>query len=231
MAVAIIFARGGSKGLPGKNLLKLNNKPLIAWSIEQALSIKRISRVVVSTDSTEIAETAAMYGAEVPFLRPNELSTDDSSEWDAWKHALMFLQKTANGLPDTIVSLPPTSPLREVIDIENCLDEFEKGDSDVVVTIARSHSNPYFNMVKKDKNGYIKIVLPGKSNINQRQNAPEVFDILTVCYVANTNFVLSSNSILDGRIKAVEVPLERSIDIDTDFDFKLASAIFEMRKK
>jgi len=90
--VAVIFARGGSKGLPGKNLRILGDKPLIAWSIEHAKAVRRIDRVIVSTDSTEIAQVALKYGAEVPFIRPSDLAQDDSPEWLSWKHALNFLE-------------------------------------------------------------------------------------------------------------------------------------------
>ena len=120
--VAFIFARGGSKGLPGKNIRPLGGKPLIAWSIEHALAVKRIERVIVSTDSEEIAAVARDYGAEVPFIRPAELAQDDSPEWLSWRHALNYLGETTGALPEVMVSVPTTAPLRLAIDIENCLD-------------------------------------------------------------------------------------------------------------
>ena len=119
--VAFIFARGGSKGLPGKNIRLFNGKPLIAWSIEQALSVKKIDKVYVSTDSKEIAKIATSYGAEVPFLRPAEFSLDNSSEWSAWRHALNFMNEKFGNLPNLMVSIPSTAPLRLAIDIENCI--------------------------------------------------------------------------------------------------------------
>lgn len=125
-AIAFIFARGGSKGLPGKNIRTLESKPLIAWSIEQALAIKRIKRVIVSTDSEEIAAISRVYGAEVPFIRPAELARDDSPEWLAWRHALNYIRETLGLLPDVMVSVPATAPLRSSVDIDNCLDEYEK---------------------------------------------------------------------------------------------------------
>ena len=99
-AVAVIFARGGSKGLPGKNIRPLAGKPLIAWAIEHALAVKRIDRVIVSTDSEEIAAVAREYGAEVPFLRPAELARDDSPEWLAWRHALNYFLNVDGVLPE-----------------------------------------------------------------------------------------------------------------------------------
>lgn len=124
--VAFIFARGGSKGLPGKNIRPLGGKPLIAWSIDQALAVKRIARVIVSTDSREIADVARKYGAEVPFIRPEQLARDDSPEWLSWRHALNYLMDTDGALPEAMVSIPTTAPLRLPIDIENCLDVYEK---------------------------------------------------------------------------------------------------------
>ena len=138
-AVAFIFARGGSKGLPGKNIRPLGGKPLIAWAIEQALSVKRIGRVIVSTDSEEIAAVARDFGAEVPFIRPTELARDDSPEWLAWRHALNYLRETTGVLPEVMVSVPTTAPLRLAVDIENCLDEYEKGDADIVITVTDAH--------------------------------------------------------------------------------------------
>jgi bifunctional N-acetylglucosamine-1-phosphate-uridyltransferase/glucosamine-1-phosphate-acetyltransferase GlmU-like protein len=134
--VGFIFARGGSKGLPGKNIRPLCGKPLIAWSIEHALSVKRIARVLVSTDADEIAAVALQNGAEVPFMRPAELAGDNSPEWLAWRHALNYLRETTGELPDVMVSVPTTAPLRFPQDIENCLDEYEKGDADIVITTA-----------------------------------------------------------------------------------------------
>ena len=145
--IAFIFARGGSKGLPGKNIRLLGGKPLIAWSIEHALAVKRIERIIVSTDSEEIAVVAREYGAEVPFIRPAELARDNSPEWMAWRHALNYLSESTGVLPEVMVSVPATAPLRHALDIENCLDEYEKSDADIVITVTEAHRSPYFNMV------------------------------------------------------------------------------------
>ena len=147
--VACIFARGGSKGLPGKNVRPLGGKPLIVWSIEQALSVNRIDRVLVSTDSQEIADIAKQSGAEVPFIRPAELASDQSPEWLAWRHMLNFLKESEGCYPNSMISLPATAPLRSIVDIENCLDQYDKGEFDVVITMTDAHRNPYFNMVTK----------------------------------------------------------------------------------
>lgn len=230
-AVAFIFARGGSKGLPGKNIRPLGGKPLIAWSIEHVLAVKRIELVIVSTDSEEIAKVARAHGAEVPFMRPAELSGDNSPEWLAWRHALNYLIETSGSLPAAMVSAPTTAPLRLPIDIDRCLDLFEKGGADMVVTVSDAHRNPYFNMVKTNEDGTVGLVNPPQSALSRRQDAPRVYDMATVCYVANPEFVMKHNAIFDGRVKAVHVPTERAIDIDTLLDFQIAESLLKIREK
>jgi CMP-N-acetylneuraminic acid synthetase len=227
-ATAFIFARGGSKGLPGKNIRPLGDKPLIAWSIEQALAVKRICRVIVSTDSEEIAAVARAYGAEVPFLRPPELARDDSLEWLAWRHALNYLKENDGVMPTVMVSVPATAPLRSPVDIENCLDEYEKGNVDMVITVTDANRSPYFNMVKNNADGTVGLVIPPQSAITRRQDAPVVYDMATVCYVANSVFVMTHNATFEGRVKAVHVPTERAIDIDTLLDFQIAEYLFRI---
>jgi len=230
-AIAFIFARGGSKRLPGKNIRMLSGKPLIAWSIEHVLAVKRIERVIVSTDSKEVADVAREYGAEVPFIRPAELARDDTPEWLAWRHALNYLSETTGALPGVMVSVPATAPLRLPIDIENCLDEYEKGDSDVVITVTDAHRSPYFNMVKINADGTVGLVIPPKLGIVRRQDVPVVYDITTVCYIANPEFVMTHNAIFEGRIKAVQIPVERAIDIDTLLDFQIAESLLNIREQ
>lgn len=230
-AIAFIFARGGSKGLPGKNIRPFGGKPLIAWSIEHALAVKCIERVIVSTDSEEIAAVAREYGAEVPFIRPAELARDDSPEWLAWRHALNYILDKDGALPEAMVSVPATAPLRLPLDIENCLDEFEKNDTDMVITVTDSHRSPYFNMVKTNADGTVGLVIPPPSAIARRQDAPEVFDMATVAYVARPEFVMSHNSTFEGRVRAVSVPPERAIDLDTLLDFMIAECLLNIREK
>lgn len=230
-AVAFIFARGGSKGLPGKNIRPLHGKPLIAWSIEHALAVKRIERVIVSTDSKEIATVARDYGAEVPFIRPAELALDDSPEWLAWRHALNYFRETMGAWPEVMVSVPSTAPLRLPQDIENCLNEYEKGGADMVITVTDAHRSPYFNMVKANADGTVGLVNPPQSAIARRQDAPVVYDMATVCYVANPKFIMDHSAIFEGRVKAVRVPTERAIDIDTLLDFQIAECILNVREQ
>lgn len=229
--VAFIFARGGSKGLLGKNIRPLGGKPLIAWSIEHALAVNRIDRVIVSTDSEAIASVALDHGAEVPFIRPGELARDDSPEWFAWRHALDYLRETTGSLPQVMVSVPTTAPLRLPLDIENCLDEYEKGDADVVITVSDAHRSPYFNMVKTNTDGTVGLVNPPSSAIVRRQDAPDVYDMATVAYVADPIFVLTHSGTFSGRVRAVQVPVERAIDIDTLLDFQIAECLLDIREQ
>ena len=226
-AIAFIFARCGSKGLPGKNIRPLGGKPLITWSIEHALATKHIERVIVSTDSEEIAGVARQYGAEVPFMRPADLSQDDSPEWLAWRHALLWLLDAEGALPDAMVTVPTTAPLRTPVDLENCLGEFYRGGSDVVITVTDAHRSPYFNMVKRENDGTVTLAISSTGSVARRQDAPQVFDITTVAYVANPEFVLSAPSLFSGRVRAIHVPAERAIDIDTLLDFEIAEYLMK----
>ena len=227
--IAFIFARGGSKGLPGKNIRLFGGKPLIAWSIQHAQAVKRISRVIVSTDSQEIAAVAQHYGAEAPFIRPAELAQDDSPEWLAWRHALNYLRETTDMLPEVMVSVPATAPLRLPLDVENCLDEYEGGGADVVITVTDARRSPYFNMVTIKADNTVHLVSPPRLPIISRQQAPVMYDMTTVCYAASTEFVMTHNSIFEGRVKAVRVPPARGLDIDTLLDFQIAESVLNMR--
>ena len=228
--VACIFARSGSKGVINKNIKFFNGKALITWAIEQALQVKKIDRVFVSTDSIEIAEISKAAGATIPFIRPAELATDHSPEWLSWQHFLKFIIDTEGMLPGTFLSLPSTSPMRSIIDIENCIAEFQKGNSDFVLGISRSEQSPYFNMVKKDENGNLNLVIDRGDRYSRRQDTPVVFDIAPVCYVGKPTEIMKKRSFFEGRVTGVEIPRERAIDIDTDLDFQIAEFLHKSKK-
>ena len=228
--VAFIFARGGSKGLPGKNTKVLGGKSLIVWSIEQARQTAGIERVIVSTDSIEIADLAKKFGAEVPFIRPEELASDSAPEWLSWQHAIRFIEESTGSIPEVFISIPPTAPLRFVSDIEKCIDVYENSDADVVITISETNRSPYFNMVKSNSDGSYALAIDSNLRLTRRQDAPELFNVATACYVADPAFILKSTSIFDGRIRAVEIPIERAIDIDTLLDFKIAEMLLNERR-
>ena len=230
-ATAFIFARGGSKSLPGKNIRLFGGKPLIAWSIQHAQAVKRINRVIVSTDSQEIAAVAQHYGAEAPFIRPAELAQDDSPEWLAWRHALNYLRETTDMLPEVMVSVPATAPLRLPLDVENCLDEYEGGDADIVITVTDARRSPYFNMVTINADKTVHLINQPQLPLIGRQQAPVVYDMATVCYVASSEFVMTHNSIFEGRVKAVHIPPARGLDIDTLLDFQIAESVLNIREQ
>ena len=228
--IALICARGGSKTLPRKNIKLLGGIPLIGWSINIAKKIERVSRVIVSTDSEEIAKIALEYGAEVPFIRPQDLALDDSSEWLVWRHAINFLESKQVEKIDALLVLPVTAPLRKVDDVNSCIDKFEDGNVDTVITVCEARRNPYFNMVVNDNKGYSSLVIDSDKRMSRRQEAPEVFDMTTVAYVVNGNFVKEFDGIFDGKVKSVTISSERAIDIDTIFDFKLVEFLLKKNK-
>jgi CMP-N-acetylneuraminic acid synthetase len=223
-SVALICARGGSKGVPGKNVKTLAGRPLIAWAVDVARRVTRVSRVIVSTDSVEIADAARQAGAEVPFLRPAHLAADDSPEWLVWRHALEYLQST-DSMPDALLVVPPTAPLRSVSDLDRCLDLYGLGEADIVITVTEAHRSPYFNMIKLNVDGSVGLVSPLPNSIVRRQDAPVVYDMTTVGYVARPRFVIECDGIFEGRVKHVYVPRERALDIDTTLDFRIAECL------
>lgn len=226
--VALICAREGSKSLPEKNIKSFGGLPLISWSIKLAKQVEKISRVIVSTESEKISQIAKEQGAEVPFIRPQDLAQDDSPEWFVWRHALDYLA-SQNYKIDGLVVLPATAPLRNLDDVNNCINDFEKGGVDAVITITNAHRNPYFNMVSIDQKGYSSIVVPQQDEVIRRQEAPEVFDMTTVAYVIKPKFVYDHDGLFDGKVRGVFVPTERAIDIDTQFDFEIAEYIFSKK--
>lgn len=227
--VAFIFARGGSKGVPRKNIRPLGGKPLIAHAIEAARAAERITEVVVSTEDPEIAEVARHYGAEVPFMRPESLARDDSPEWLAWRHAIETWQALGGRTLDAFVSVPPTSPFRQPGDIDACVDALMRTDAEIVLTVSPAARNPYFNMVRLDADGYAHLPMTGE-RITRRQDAPPLFDITTVAYAARPPFVLTRQGLFEGRVRTVVVPPERALDIDTELDLKFAEFLLANRE-
>ncbi|WP_432240584.1 cytidylyltransferase domain-containing protein [Herbaspirillum robiniae] len=227
--IAFIFARGGSKGLPGKNVRPLAGKPLIAHSIDIARRCQFVETVIVSTDDEEIAAVARSHGAEVPFMRPSELATDTAPEWLAWRHAIEWV-RTQRGDFDIFLSLPATSPFRTVEDVEACVRTLEEdAATDVVVTVRAAERSPYFNMVVLNEDGKAELVIKPTSAVSRRQDAPVLYDITTVAYAARPQFILCAERLFDGIVRTVNVPAERALDIDTPYDFMLAEAIARHR--
>lgn len=226
--IGFIFARGGSKGLPGKNVRELAGKPLITHSIETALKSPNIDRLFVSSEDSEIIEKAQKAGADI-IVRPAELAQDDSPEWLAWQHAVRWVQNTYGDF-DCFVSMPATSPLRNVQDISNSITRLKETGADVCISVTKASRSPYFNMVVND-GSLVKVVMESEGEVFRRQDAPEVFDITTVVYATTPSYILESNSLFDGNVTSIEVPKERSVDIDDIYDFKLAEVLFEEKIK
>lgn len=220
---AFIFARGGSKGLPRKNIKLLGGIPLIGHSIRMAQKISSVDKVFVSTDCDEIASVARSFSADV-ILRPEELASDTASEWLAWQHAIECVR--GKGLAfEKFLSLPATSPLRIIEDVERCLDALDK-DTDVVVTVTPAARSPYFNMLVRAEDGTSKVMLQSE-NVLRRQDAPIGYDMTTVAYVARPDFILRNDYLFSGRVKSVVVAKEHAVDIDDEYDFQVAAALYK----
>ena len=223
---AFIFARGGSKGVPGKNIRDLAGKPLLVHALEVSSQLENIEKVFVSTDSREIATVAKNFGATV-IHRPKRLAQDDSPEWLAWQHAVVWA-KSEFGDFERFVSLPATAPLRIAEDITRCFDALDV-NTDVVVTMTPAQRSPWFNMVKVGENGELERLV-GDYKICRRQDAPVGYDLTTVAYVLRPDFILERDRIWDGRVRGVLVPPERAIDIDNELDFIIADFLMRNRQ-
>lgn len=226
--LCIIPARKGSKGLPGKNIKKLSGKPLIAYSIEQARDSKYIDRVIVSTDSREIADISKKYGAEVPFMRPKKYAEDKSSIFDVLLHAMGWLEKKEKYSFDILVLLHVTAPLRNSEDIDICIELLVKKDADNVFSVTPSNRNPYFNMVEVLKDGKVRLIKKG--DFATRQSAPEVFDMNASIYVWQKDILKKKKRTLLENSHIYIMPKERSVDIDDAIDFKIAETLLKDAK-
>jgi N-acylneuraminate cytidylyltransferase len=226
--IAGIFARGGSKGVPGKNTALIGNRSLLGLAIECAATLDDIGTVFVSTDSEEIASEARRCGAEIPFIRPEGLSADESPEWLAWRHAIENLSLDT-GEVEGLIIVPTTSPLRNSCDLQRCIEEFRTGKWDVVITITESQRNPYFNIVTIGNEGNAQLFIEPSGVVSRRQDAPTCYDICTVAYVVSPRYVLDEAGLFAGRVGYILVPPERSLDVDTEFDLEMARAIVNWR--
>ena len=220
-----IFARGGSKGIRNKNLMKINRYTLVEHSILFAKKLKIFENIFISSDSNQILEIGHKRNIKT-IKRPKRLSLDNSPEWLAWQHAINYAKKKYGNF-DLFVSLPPTAPLRSKTDILNSIKKIKSCDA--VITYKKSHSNPWFNMVSYKRDN-LKLVNSGKK-IFRRQDAPVVFDMTTVAFVLKPDFILNNNSIWDGKVKGTEVPVERAIDIDDQIDLDMARFLYNDRFK
>ena len=223
--IAIIPARGGSKELPRKNIKLLNGKPLIAYTIEAALKSKFIDRVFVSTEDDEIAKISKNFGAEI-IQRPKYLAEDNSLRRDVIKHAIQTLKSKMNYEPEVIVYLQPTSPLRTVNDIDSALKLFFMNEYDSVISVCESSESPYWSLIIKNK-----IIIPlfeWDYFLNKkRQDLPSTYILNGALYIMSTKKFIQNNNLFSKRTLPYIMPIERSIDIDKDLDFKLAELLIK----
>lgn len=227
--ISFIFARGGSKGIKNKNLLKFKKTSLLGNSIIHSKKSHYIERTFVSTDSEKIAREAKKNKAEVPFIRPKYLAKPNSPEIFSWRHAVKFLDKKLKLNPDYIVSVPTTCPLRRVSDIDKCIHKAIKNNLDMVFAVTPSTRNPYFNMLEERKgklNIFSKTGLAWNfknKRIYRRQDAPKCFDLTTACYVFKPKYIESTSDLFSGNVGFVLIPRIRSIDVDDILDYRIAN--------
>ena len=213
--LALIPARGGSKGLPGKNILPVDGRPLIAWSIAAARGARCVDRVVLSSDDDAIMAAAAACGCEVPFRRPAELATDSAATIDVVSHAL-------DALPghDVVMVLQPTSPLRTAADIDAACEKFDASGAPACVSISLAEQTPYW-MYRLGDNGSLVPILESPPGVARRQDLPPVYVLNGAIYIADVAWLRSSRSFVTADTVACVMPPERSIDIDTAADFEV----------
>ena len=212
----IIPARGGSKGIPGKNIKPLAGKPLIAYSVEVAQQLAPDCDICVTTDDLEIIATVENMGLKVPFVRPAELATDHSGTYEVLLHALNHYEQQGISY-DRIVLLQPTSPFRTVDDVNNCLKLYTP-DIDMVVSVKQASANPYYNAFETDENGFLHIS-KGEGNYTRRQDAPPVWEYNGAVYVINTQSLRKMPLNKFPRRRMCEMSAEHSIDLDTPTDW------------
>lgn len=232
--LCVIAARGGSKGVPGKHLRALLGKPLIVWAVEHALAAPEIDRVVVSTDSTAIAEAARRAGAEVPFRRPAELATSSAGKFQVWQHALATCQSLVSEPYDLYIDVDCTNPLIEPHDVSSAIARFDglraRGvPVDAVFTVAEARRNPYFNLVEPDASGALRMSKRTEPAILARQDAPAVYEHVAGVYVLDAAYLRRAHHLLDGHAEGYLLPPEKAFDIDTELDFVLVEHLMKRR--
>jgi CMP-N,N'-diacetyllegionaminic acid synthase len=225
--LALIPARGGSKGLPGKNIRAMAGLPLIAHTIRAARAAKSVTRVVVSTDAPDIAEVAIAYGAEVPFLRPAELANDFSQAIDAYLHACTTLEAQGSPPIDELTVLLPTSPLRGSKDIDGAIRHYRSRQAEAVISVSQSAHPLHWTKVI-DAQGVLRDAMPGGiQNMRNRQDLAQTVMPNGAIYVFSRALLERRLGYYHDRTYAYEMPKERSIDIDDLFDFAIAQFLME----
>lgn len=218
--LAVIPARGGSKGLPRKNILELAGKPLIAWTIEEAKKSNYIERVILSSEDAEIIEISKQYGCDVPFVRPMELAQDDTPGIKPVLHAI----EQCPGY-DYVVLLQPTSPLRTVEDIDGCISYMLEKKADFCVSVTESEKSPYWMYTLDD--GKMQPLIKQQGLITRRQDLPKVYALNGAVYVAKVESLLIKATFLTEQTRGYIMPIKRSFDIDTDIDLRVCESLIQ----
>ncbi len=222
--LGLITARGGSKGLPGKNIRPLCGKPLIAWTIDAARAAKTLDAVVVSTDSEDIAAVARAHGAEVPFLRPEALASDGASSIDVVEHAVKFLAAAGRSF-DLLVLLEPTSPLREASDIDEGLAQMIAQNADSTVSVCRAETEHPAFMFKHGAAGRLESAMPGGFKVLRRQDLEPMFFLEGTLYASRIDTLLATRTFCQANTVGYEVPRWKAPEIDDLIDFLHVEAI------
>ena len=225
--LVIIPARGGSKGIPHKNIKPLNGKPLIYYTIDEAREIVDDDDICISTDDPEIIKCVEDYGLKVPFVRPEELATDTAGTYEVLLHALSFYEEHGHHY-DVVVLLQNTSPFRKAEQIKDALNLYTP-DVDMVVSVKESPANPYYCVFEEDNNGYLH-VCKGDGNIFRRQDAPKVYEYNGAIYIMNAEKLKTTHMHkMQKRVKYVMDNLS-SFDLDTMLDWQMAESIINQKK-
>lgn len=226
-AIAIIPARAGSKGLPGKNIKALCGKPLIAWSIEKALQSRYVDEVLVSTDSEDIARLAVEHGAKAPFLRPPELSTDSATTLSAVQHALDYYRASSARAFDIVVLLEPTSPLREDADIDRMLERLAAKwiDFDSIVSMGQVREHP--SIMKRVTGGEIEPFCPVLAQTTRRQDNEAAYFPYGVAYIVKTRSLLEEKTFYTKRCTYHIIKRYQAYEIDDLYDFLCVEAVMK----
>lgn len=226
--LGLVIARGGSKGLPGKNLMKLGGKPLVCHSVEAGLNSKYIDNVIISTDDKAIAEAAKKCGCKVPFMRPAELATDSAKSIDVIKYTLETLIDNGE-IYDYFVLLQPTTPFRNAGHIDECLRMLSDRDADSVVSVTEAEHHPLWMNELPDDMSMSGFIRPEAENKN-RQDLPKHYRLNGGVYAVRCSYMLSTMKLYSDRSYAYLMDNESSIDIDNELDFLVAEKIFEKLK-
>lgn len=226
--LAIIPARGGSKGLPGKNIALLGGKPLIQHTIEAALGSSYIHEVVVSTDSKQIAEVAQQAGASVPFLRPYALANDEAKSIDVLIHAVEYYEKINQSF-DYIILLQPTSPMRTTEHINEAFKSFYEHEADSLQSVTPSHSHPY--LLRTMVEGQLLPFIKDEASHLRRQDLSEVYVLNGAIYIIKKRLLMEDYRIVGERNYGYIMAKEDSIDIDNELDLKIAQLIWSEKNK